>query len=230
MATESEVLAEFRRHADKLIPGAPEALARQMKFLQQLGATALAGKVAGVVDGPLGELHRNPAYEPCKVTPFRDALERRADLLRDGALEELEVAWGPDFSYYAPDRVAEELARRLAQRDNQQYLRSPDIPTHELSLQHVLHAHFRGEMPTDAIERFARERSTRLMGKPEAEVVRYVADCLKSPVIAGSYGAKTVHPSDDRHRAGWPDGYAVAEPTPNLSALDAPAQPMRSTF
>ena len=52
---------------------------------------------------------------------------------------------------------------------------SPDIPPREQGLTRTLKDHFRSDMSPEAIEQFCRERGHRLEGKPEAEVVRYVA-------------------------------------------------------
>src|SRR5690606_538989 len=110
---------------------------------------------------------------PANASPLRRALTLRADRLRDGAVDELVVAWGYALNHLPAHEIAAEVARRLGRREANPSLRTPHPPSpREMRLAGVLARHFGGEVE---IVPFARDFAKDFGGEvSEKQIVRAV--------------------------------------------------------
>src|SRR5690606_36565250 len=75
---------------------------------------------------------KNPEHVdtlPANASPLRRALALRAGQLREGAVDELTLAWGADLNHLSPGQIAGGVVRRLADPANGRYLNTPPPPS-----------------------------------------------------------------------------------------------------
>jgi hypothetical protein len=181
------VLTELQRYeaSGELLPGSAESLAAAWRpMIGGLPAPRVAEEVASRLATPFGQRHRDPEFPGYRnddgTTPslLRIELQRRSDMLAEGAVDTLAKSWGSSLNHMPPARIAAEVVSRLSSRENNAYLLNPVMPPHgEVVVATRLHDHFGDVVKNCTASAFA-WRHDGLDRLDEAQFVRTVSKRL----------------------------------------------------
>jgi hypothetical protein len=220
------VYTELRRYetTGEILPGSAESLAAAWRSqLGGLPAPRLAEEVRKRLDSGLGSRHRDPEFpgfrrdDGTPPSPCRIELMRRADMLRDGAVDALAKSLGAQLNHLPAPRIAAEVVSRLSRRDMNAYLRNPIPPPHgEIVVASRLHDHF-PEIKNCTATAYA-WRNDDLDRLDEAQFVRTVARRLTLGAAAKGHtrGDLTLAGDDERLTYSRPAGEPAKPDTGNV--------------
>ena len=201
----AEVVADEIRagYGDQLVEGSAEHLGQMWHPLGNYPPERRAEEIAKRVASPMTDRFRDPSFDPATAdSPLKVALRQQGAKLADGAVDRLASEWAVDFAGRDPARTAGEVARRISQPSNAQYLRvQPEAPAYEDRVYQLLSANFDDVLTVDGKMALVRERGRQFAPMGDAAIIMQVAGSLKSSVVAERYGAKgTIETGDLRLR------------------------------